>query len=561
MKRQKITNYLKTGILLFGVSLMLWNCQKNNEINELYDVSVNKKLDYTLEKIGYSKLITDQEIKKALPKIKQRFSEGKKQNRQSKKTPQISENFTIITDSIHKIITKDVITWAFKIETPVLKNSDFENFLVKKYNEKFSYFLVSYKKDLETKYKKATLYLISKESLNLDNLNLARKGDYLMDDNTNGGGGPCEGDIYTEIKSCDKGGYHTAKYCCQHYGGIHGCSNSKPCDYTCTGTDVVTIIDFTNCFNGGSLGPDNIPDYNPSDNDNTQNGDSGMSNSGGSTSSNGGTVITSPVTLECDNCSNSQSLISYLNLTDQTQIDWVNDANNNNIITELSSFIAFNNNSDEAINFVRLAINALISYTSTDYPGSNEGLPFEWWKNENLIENHPFFNQNPYNIWRKLTTKEKEIFKLYPAAAIILNRNKTIAEQSTISYYGTNGLNDNSDAFRHAYFNALNSREMGKWLAKKLSDGHESETPIIWSLEVQMDLFNNNIGHQAGHNYSNYNDIQMGNLIKSKINNGLGRYLNPINIYDSNFWDNPLTLLSGDGTHGISSTTTLTPTY
>jgi len=345
---------------------MLWNCQKNNEINELYDVSVNKKLDYTLEKIGYSKLITDQEIKKALPKIKQRFSEGKKQNRQSKKTPQISENFTIITDSIHKIITKDVITWAFKIETPVLKNSDFENFLVKKYNEKFSYFLVSYKKDLETKYKKATLYLISKESLNLDNLNLARKGDYLMDDNTNGGGGPCEGDIYTEIKSCDKGGYHTAKYCCQHYGGIHGCSNSKPCDYTCTGTDVVTIIDFTNCFNGGSLGPDNIPDYNPSDNDNTQNGDSGMSNSGGSTSSNGGTVITSPVTLECDNCSNSQSLISYLNLTDQTQIDWVNDANNNNIITELSSFIAFNNNSDEAINFAIQAINALIEGVIVD---------------------------------------------------------------------------------------------------------------------------------------------------------------------------------------------------
>jgi hypothetical protein len=28
MKKQKIANYLKTGILLFGVSVLLWNCEK-----------------------------------------------------------------------------------------------------------------------------------------------------------------------------------------------------------------------------------------------------------------------------------------------------------------------------------------------------------------------------------------------------------------------------------------------------------------------------------------------------------------------------------------------------
>tara|TARA_R110002096_G_C14465534_1_gene712663 strand:+ start:131 stop:1027 length:897 start_codon:yes stop_codon:yes gene_type:complete len=295
-KKNKLTKIFKIGILLFGISMLLWNCENNNEINELYDVSVNKKLDYTLDKIGYSKLITDQEIKKALPKIKQRFSEGKKQNRQSKKTPQISEHFTIITDSIYKIITKDVITWSFKIETPVLKNSDFENFLVKKHNEEFSYFLVSYKKDLETKYKKATLYPISKESLNLDNLNLAQKGDYLMDDDTNAGGG-CSGKLVYD--NCSAGGSADGHSPALQRDGITRCSGSP-----------LLYIDFTHCRNGGSLSLDDIPDYNPSDNDNTQNGDSGMSNSGGSTSSNGGTVITSPVTLECDNCSNSQSLIS-----------------------------------------------------------------------------------------------------------------------------------------------------------------------------------------------------------------------------------------------------------
>ncbi|MDB0025580.1 hypothetical protein N9E92_00100 [Polaribacter sp.] len=254
------------------------------------------------------------------------------------------------------------------------------------------------------------------------------------------------------------------------------------------------------------------------------------------------------------------TLISKLRLKNNTDaIDFLN--NNASVTFNIYNFLNSNDNSTEAISFAIEIINELMSYTSTNYPGSNQGLPFEWWKDESIMDNNSFFNQNPYDVWRELTQKEKEIFKLYPAAAIILNRNRTIAEQRTILNYGNNGLNDNSDAFRHAYFNALNSRDMGKWLAKKLSDAHESETPTIWSLEVQMDLFNNNIGHQVGHDFPNDNDIQIGNTIKDKINNGLGRYLNPINYFDPNYRDNPLTPLFGDGNHGISSATTLTPTY
>ena len=241
-----------------------------------------------------------------------------------------------------------------------------------------------------------------------------------------------------------------------------------------------------------------------------------------------------------------------LDLTDK-QENWINDLKNKQakdaITKYLSSFI-LTAEFDKAKIFAKEAIQALMSFNSINYPGKTEGLPFEWWKDNNLIDTHSFFNKDPYNVWRRLTQKEKEILKLYPAAAIILNRNKTIAEQRTYNSYGKNGLNDNSDAFRHAYFNALNSRDMGKWLAKKLSDAHESETPAIWSLEVQMDLFNNNIGHQAGYSFSNKNDIEMGNLIKDKINNGLGRYLSPINYSDPNF----------SKTHGISFLTVLTPT-
>lgn len=31
MKKQKITNYLKLGVLLLGISFLLWNCEKETD--------------------------------------------------------------------------------------------------------------------------------------------------------------------------------------------------------------------------------------------------------------------------------------------------------------------------------------------------------------------------------------------------------------------------------------------------------------------------------------------------------------------------------------------------
>ncbi len=52
MKKQKIANYLKTGILFVSVSLLLWSCEKetNNEtyqpqsIIEKYNSLLKKKI-------------------------------------------------------------------------------------------------------------------------------------------------------------------------------------------------------------------------------------------------------------------------------------------------------------------------------------------------------------------------------------------------------------------------------------------------------------------------------------------------------------------------------------
>jgi hypothetical protein len=334
-KKNKLTNILKIGILFFGISLLLFNCEKDNEINEFHNVSANNKLDYTLEKIGYSELLTDQEIQKSLPNIKHRFSKSKKLKTLNKKTTQISEHFSIIKDSIHKIITKDAITWTFKVETPVLKNSDFENFLVKKHNEEFSYFLVSYQKDLETVYKKATSYPISKKFLNLDNLNLARRGEFIQDfGESTGGGTGCEGII-------------THQPCSNGDSYIHGPEPYRSGGY-CSGS--ITILDFSHCFITGTSN-------NANSNTNNNVSNNTLYNSGGGTSSNGGSTITSPVTLECDNC--SESLISKLNLTDQNQINWVNDSNNSEEVDAIFNFSITNNWSNEALKASNLTIASL----------------------------------------------------------------------------------------------------------------------------------------------------------------------------------------------------------
>jgi hypothetical protein len=40
MKKQKIANYFKTGTLLLGVSLLLWNCEK---VIENVDLNYNSR--------------------------------------------------------------------------------------------------------------------------------------------------------------------------------------------------------------------------------------------------------------------------------------------------------------------------------------------------------------------------------------------------------------------------------------------------------------------------------------------------------------------------------------
>jgi len=194
-------------------------------------------------------------------------------------------------------------------------------------------------------------------------------------------------------------------------------------------------------------------------------------------------------------------------------------------------------------------------------------FPKNWWKDDSWLDDN--FSLDPYDKYKKLTAAERALVKRFPGQAIIINLNKDKAFEETNRLFPTSlQLNDKADAFRHAFFNALNDRDLGDEpitftsIAKLFSDAHETETPSQLILEVQMDLWNNTVGQRIGNSVLNIfaSDEDISNQILQQLNNGELRYLNPIWFKDKNFWgkngiEDVLT-----ATHGITANTMLTPT-
>ena len=69
-----------------------------------------------------------------------------------------------------------------------------------------------------------------------------------------------------------------------------------------------------------------------------------------------------------------------------------------------------------------------------------------------------------------------------------------IATKRTIKEFGYSGHNDESDAFRHAYWNAEMVKEIGEFFAEEIATNHEMA--FSNTEEKEMDLHNNKIGRE-----------------------------------------------------------------
>ena len=165
-------------------------------------------------------------------------------------------------------------------------------------------------------------------------------------------------------------------------------------------------------------------------------------------------------------------------------------------------------NNQEAVDFALELVELLTeldyvtpNYTSSNYPGMNDGMPFNWWKNNSYLNN---MSLDPYDEFNKLTQQEKILVSIWPEQAYKIYKNKPIAEAVTIQKMGYNGRNDKSDAFRHSFFNAINTRDINggilisaRDIVRMFGKAHESEVPDNLIKERQMDLFNNDVGINA----------------------------------------------------------------
>ncbi|QMU64699.1 MAG: hypothetical protein GKR88_10650 [Flavobacteriaceae bacterium] len=256
----------------------------------------SNKLKYSLTKITYLELLADKEIKPSLPLIERRFSKHSPQSIYSRSATEVAEGLTIFTDEINRIVIDDVITWTFQTESPVLETSDFENFLVKKHNGVFTYFLVSYEftdlTDSETLYEKATSYLISEEYLSLEGLNLSSRDvfDWVFPNGGGGtGSGPCDGILV--YGHCNLGGNADGHWPVLQNDGFTYCSGSP-----------LLYIDFSHCENYGVPDP---PVGDPPGGDDGSGGDQligGGGSGGGSSGGDGDTTLTAPVELADPRC-------------------------------------------------------------------------------------------------------------------------------------------------------------------------------------------------------------------------------------------------------------------
>jgi hypothetical protein len=99
--------------------------------------------------------------------------------------------------------------------------------------------------------------------------------------------------------------------------------------------------------------------------------------------------------------------------------------------------------------------------------------------------------------FQRLTRDEKIFILMYPEYAAAIKESKATAYAETRRRFGRNGQNDRSDAFRHCFWSAILSRDIGYSAALRFTTAHES-SPTNDPAEKKMDLHNNTVGLKIG---------------------------------------------------------------
>ena len=153
---------------------------------------------------------------------------------------------------------------------------------------------------------------------------------------------------------------------------------------------------------------------------------------------------------------------------------------------------------------------------------------------------------------------------LHPLDALQVRNNAKKASTAAHNSNLPDARDGLQDAFRHAYWNALNARDIGALRAERFATIHEigntneANNPNSFQYDpvaIEMDLFNNEIGRKLGAAYYNATDEELAALVMQALANGELKIIT--NIGASNI-DKQL----GESYHpNIEKGETVTPTY
>jgi hypothetical protein len=108
---------------------------------------------------------------------------------------------------------------------------------------------------------------------------------------------------------------------------------------------------------------------------------------------------------------------------------------------------------------------------------------------EPYIKTHTTHQEQEFIIKNPLKGK-----KIYDNAQIA----HTVTQRIFGPYENGNGHNDKADAFRHIFWQVLNTQDVGAYDTNKYANAHESETPKDRANEKEMDTHNNTLGIKIG---------------------------------------------------------------
>ncbi len=346
-QRNRLTNILKFGVFLFGISLLLVNCEKDDfeegiNDNSIITEEINQSKGYTIQRISLEELQGKQRLQKTIKKISKTFdiNKTKGEKNTTSKVDATDGSFTILTDEVVQLSTDSTTTYTFKIETPTDELSVFENFTIDVVNDSIIKFYIY--KYISVQTLKGDIELsVDYQEVDEDLIEISQFDGLFSKITTN------DDCIQIGYGPCSNGGNADG------HDEIPGICGGSP----------VESISFNGCGGrrgGGGGSPTGNNNPNPSGNNET--GDtggyspSGSGNNNNNTGNTTGTATNSTTGVLLNE--GALYLPLLLDLTPE-EIRWLE--NNVTQSNQIYNYVTANGNSLEAISFGELAIIALIN--------------------------------------------------------------------------------------------------------------------------------------------------------------------------------------------------------